>query len=58
MSELTEKEKAEMEKRKLVQECRQILAKIENHRYFLRLLTNARDSLLMIANYKSNRRRN
>ena len=43
---------ANLEKEKLLEECNQLLEKIANHRYCLKLLINAKNAIEIIANYK------
>lgn len=44
---------AKTEKQKLMEECQELLRKISNHRYGVKLLISAREALKMIANYKA-----
>ena len=50
-------EKANLEKQELLKECQQLLIKIANHRYSLKLLISAKNALQIIANYKPQNRR-
>jgi hypothetical protein len=45
-------ENVDKERKKLLQECQQLLILISNHPYCLRMLLNAKSALLMILNYK------
>jgi hypothetical protein len=48
-------ETALQERDKLLSECQQLLTKIANHRYSLKLLISAKNALSIIADYKSPR---
>jgi hypothetical protein len=45
-------ETALKERDKLLSECQQLLTKIANHRYSLKLLINTKKALQIIADYK------